>query len=416
MTISTKSWIRITIINLFVVATLGVLMRYKIGFEFPFFDQKNIQHAHSHFAFSAWISLALMVLIVHFFKDTLNQQRHKYYKALFLISLILSYLMMLSFAISGYSIPSIVLSTLGVFVSFVFARLAFLDLNKTAPHPSVKWFKSAVILNVLSSIGTFALAYMMASKSITLNNYLGSVYWYLHFQYNGWFFFALMGLFIIYLKKIIPQYTMNKSVYLLMVCSIVPTYGLSVLWVNLPVWAYSIVVLGTISQSLAWFLFLQSIVRSRFLSSPLCHPLAKILFGLVLISLTIKLSLQLASVIPAVSKLAFGYRPIVIAYLHLVLLACFSIFIIAYALANSFIRENKASIFGIAVFVIGVFLNELVLGIQSIASFTYIIVPHVNLYLFSISVLILVGISTLVISQFIPSTSSASTKEVLLSA
>lgn len=402
MTISTKSWIRITIINLFVVASLGVLMRYKIGFEFPFFDQKNIQHAHSHFAFSAWVSLALMVLITNFFQESISQVRHKTYRILFLVSLSVSYLMMLSFAISGYSILSIVLSTLGVFISFVFARWAFSDLNKAPVHASKNWFKAAVLLSVLSSIGTFALAYMMASKSITLNNYLSAVYWYLHFQYNGWFFFAFMGLFIAYLKRIIPQYVIDRRVFLLMIFSIIPTYGLSVLWIHLPVWVYIIVVLGTIAQSIAWILFIQNVFKSRLFHSSICHPLAKFLFALVLISFTIKLSLQLASVIPVVSKLAFGYRPIVIAYLHLVLLACFSIFIVAYAFANRFIQESRASTMGILIFVVGVFLNELVLGIQGIASFTYVIVPHVNVYLFSVSIIILIGVLTLLYAQFVP--------------
>jgi hypothetical protein len=41
-------------------------MRYKIGFEFPFFDQKHLQHSHSHFAFSGWISHTLMVLMIVF--------------------------------------------------------------------------------------------------------------------------------------------------------------------------------------------------------------------------------------------------------------------------------------------------------------------------------------------------------------
>ena len=45
-------WIKISLFSLLVVALLGVLMRYKIAFELPYLAQKNIQHAHSHFAFA----------------------------------------------------------------------------------------------------------------------------------------------------------------------------------------------------------------------------------------------------------------------------------------------------------------------------------------------------------------------------
>lgn len=66
MQFNTKFWLKFSLINLFLVAFLGLIMRYKIGFEFPFFDQKFLQHSHSHFAFSGWISHTLMVLMVLF--------------------------------------------------------------------------------------------------------------------------------------------------------------------------------------------------------------------------------------------------------------------------------------------------------------------------------------------------------------
>ncbi len=55
-------------------------MRYKIGFEFPFFNQKNLQHSHSHFAFAGWVSHTLMTLMVYYLEskiDNFNGQRYK---------------------------------------------------------------------------------------------------------------------------------------------------------------------------------------------------------------------------------------------------------------------------------------------------------------------------------------------------
>ena len=45
-------------------------------------------------------------------------------------------------------------------------------------------------------------------------------------------------------------------------------------------------------------------------------------------ALSAKFLLQLGSTIPALSQLGFGFRPIVIAYLHLVLLAVISLFLL----------------------------------------------------------------------------------------
>ena len=63
MCFNSKFWLKFSLINLLIVALLGLLMRYKIGFEFPYFDQKSLQHSHSHFAFSGWISHTLMVFM-----------------------------------------------------------------------------------------------------------------------------------------------------------------------------------------------------------------------------------------------------------------------------------------------------------------------------------------------------------------
>ena len=47
-----NTWVRIAVINLAIVAVLGTVMRYKIGFALPFLDQKFLQESHSHFAFT----------------------------------------------------------------------------------------------------------------------------------------------------------------------------------------------------------------------------------------------------------------------------------------------------------------------------------------------------------------------------
>ena len=66
-----RFWLKFSLINLFVVALLGLLMRYKIGFEFPYLNQKSLQLAHSNFAFTGWISHTLMVLLIYTLQNKL---------------------------------------------------------------------------------------------------------------------------------------------------------------------------------------------------------------------------------------------------------------------------------------------------------------------------------------------------------
>ena len=51
------------------------------------------------------------------------------------------------------------------------------------------------------------------------------------------------------------------------------------------------------------------------------------------------------------------------------------------------------------IFVAGVFLNELVLAVQGIASFSYTVIPFANEFLFIVAALIFSGIFILVLSQ-----------------
>ena len=73
-------WLKFSLFNLLLVAILGLLMRYKIGFEFPFLDQKNLQHSHSHFAFAGWISHTLMVLMLVFLTQKATKATTDYLK------------------------------------------------------------------------------------------------------------------------------------------------------------------------------------------------------------------------------------------------------------------------------------------------------------------------------------------------
>jgi hypothetical protein len=128
--------------------------------------------------------------------------------------------------------------------------------------------------------------------------------------------------------------------------------------------------------------------------------LVKFLLAFSLIAFTFKFALQLGSVFPSISKLAFGFRPIVIAYLHLVLLAATSVFLVAFLLMSGAIKQSKTATVALLIFVTGVFLNELALAVQGIASFSYIMVPKINTILFSIACLIFLGWLLFLFEQF----------------
>lgn len=391
--------LKFSFLNLFIVALLGTLMRYKIGFEFPYFDQKHIQHSHSHFAFAGWITHTIYVLLVFFLQNNskapLNEKR---YNLLLSLNLISAYAMLIAFFMFGYNAISITFSTLSVITGYAFSYFFIKDLKKlTQPNLPANWFRAALLLNVLSSAGTFALAYMMATKNLHQDWYLASVYYYLHFQYNGFFIFSCFGLFISRLDISETYVKPLKHVFILYCLAVVPAYFLSTLWMKLPVWLYSLVIIAAVLQCIAWAKFLWVVAKNRVqIQLP---RFANWLFLLVAASMSIKLLLQLGSVIPQVSKLAFGFRNIVIAYLHLILLAVITGFLLAYIFSYILKNQPKKIIAALWIFTFGVYLNELILGIIGIASFSYNTIPYGHIGLLVAALIMLIGVFILVFTR-----------------
>ena len=398
MTFSSKFWLKFSLINLLIVALIGLLMRYKIGFEFPFLDQKHLQHSHSHFAFSGWISHTIMVLMITFlYKKIKNTKKaiinFNTYNIILIANLVCAYGMLIFFIIEGYGTYSILFSTLSIIVSCFFGYHYFKDLKQIDTDClAANWFKAAIFFNVISSLGTFALAFMMVTKNIHQEEYLASIYYYLHFQYNGWFFFACMGLLISFLELKLVENSFFKTTFKLFFISCIPAYFLSTLWLDLPIWVYILTVIAAFLQVYAWFRFLIILIKTKREWIENYPFFLRYILLFVGFALSVKLVLQLGSTIPTLSQMAFGFRPIVIAYLHLVLLAIISLFLLFYIYANHLIQFNKQIKFGVIFFSFGVLLNEIILALQGIASFSYTIIPYVNEMLFGAAIVLVFGI------------------------
>lgn len=398
MALNTRFWLRISLLNLLIVALYGTIMRYKIGFEFPYLDQKHLQHGHSHFAFIGWVSHTIFVLMVGVIQNDRPDLRTGIYRRLIISNLACAYGMLISFTIQGYGVFSIMFSTLSVLISYLFAFNIFRDLRNLPDKAYTSWFTAALWFNVISSIGTFTLAFMMATHNFNQNIHLASLYFYLHFQYNGFFTFACIGLFKARLKLSEAEISQSRPVFWMFFLSCIPAYFLSTLWAKLPMWLYTLVVAAAIVQLWAWIKFMIS-TKGKIRRDLSLFKSGRYLFIIIATALSVKFLLQLGSVIPSVSKLAFGFRPIVIAYLHLILLAIISVFLLSYAHHYRLIKVTRLTTSALVLFVVAVYLNEIVLGLQGIASFSYTLIPYANESLFFIAILIFVSVTFLLLSQ-----------------
>lgn len=386
-------WLKLSVFNFFLVALLGVIMRYKILYSLPFLDQKHLQEAHSHFAFYGWITNVLYVLIMHYISKVNPLVKLRKYEYLIVINLAASFAMLGTFIYGGYFWASIAASTAALLTSFVFCYFFIRDSMKIQDASKI-WFLAGLFFAVISSAGVFNLAYMMSSKNINQDLYLASEYYFLHFQYNGFFIFSCIGLLLYSMKEAGSPISekKNKLLFWLMFLGCFIGVGLSVLWMKLPAALFILIVIATLGQTAGAVMIYDFVKKSWTNLVVKWSPMHRFVLLFVGFAFAVKIALQLGSNIPAVNQFAFGFRNVVIAYLHLVLLMCIATFLVNEILATNFFTISKPLLLGLKLFLLGIFLNEFLLGLMGIFSIKYISIPYANHFLLYISLLIFIAL------------------------
>jgi len=185
--------------SLFILSALyGLLLRWNFTFPLPFVNYQHFLQSHSHVAFLGWGYLATIgVLLTNFVEASIKQK--KVYKITILILVISIALMLISFPLGGYKIFSIVLLSVFGLTSYVLSYRLLKDIKgNSVAHRLVKY---GIYYYILSSLATWFLAGVLVSQGKT-DLYHNTVYFYLHFLYNGYFVFVLFGfLFKIFEKQ-----------------------------------------------------------------------------------------------------------------------------------------------------------------------------------------------------------------------
>lgn len=384
--------LKFSVFNLAIVALLGTLMRYKIAYSFPFIDQKHMQESHSHFAFYGWITACIYILVIKYLNEKRPDVSIQKYGNLFLANFVAAYGMLFSFVMGGYNIYSIAFSILGILITYVFLYYLITDL-KGYQETSKPWIIGGFFFAVLSSLGVFYLAYMIFNQRIPQDAYLATTYYYLHFQYNGFFIFASIGLFLQMMKNMgaVISEKDNQLIFRLLFVGCLVGYGLSVLWAKIPMWLYVLIVISTLMQTFGSYKLIELIKKNWQLFKEQQSGLQRFVVFFFGFAFMVKIALQLGSVVPDVNKFAFGFRNIVIAYLHLVLLMCISTFLIYRVIATKYFEQTKTLLLGWKLLLLGIFLNEFILGIMGIFSIKYIAVPKAPQMLLFASALMLIS-------------------------
>ena len=407
-----KQQIKIAFGYFFIVALLGVFMRMFHVVDISF-NYKNILHTHSHIALLGWVYTVLTTLIYKLFLS--EKGKEKAFNKLFWSTQISIIGMMVSFPITGYAFFSIVFSTLFLLNSYVFV---WLFLKHTSPKQkqlySYKLIRTALWLMVFSSLGPWALGIIMNTLGSTSPWYRNAIYFFLHFQYNGWFIVALLGLFFVYLEKnknslvlleiglfenegVFIPIKKFKLFYSLFIVGVFLTFFHSLLWMKPSLLFNALALIGSIFQLVAFFVLLESI---QHLAKRLNGTLSKIenqLLKTVKLLFTIKLIFQIVGSFPVISNLVSMNKDLIIAYLHWVFLGIVSISIFLFLSIFKFITISKTNY---KLYFLAFLLTEILLfGKGILNGLGFPIFKGYYLLLFLFSTIFLVSIAGMLINK-----------------
>ena len=359
----------ISVFNFFVLALVGLLLRAYPIFQLSFLSYKYLLHAHSHFAFGGWITPVLMFLILKFFPELQTASAYRHWRNSIVLMLTGAYGMLLSFPFQGYGAVSIIFSTLSIGAGSYAAVLSW-SIIRRPKTISQSFLIASFLYFFLAALGPFATGPLIVMGKAGTPIYFNAIYFYLHFQYNGFFSFVL---FAVLYKMIEARGSAHngRKVFWILNLSCLPAYFLSVLWTKPAFIFYLLGGAAAAVQLAAVILLLKDLTGFGWK-----HNIQGWLLRLSIIAFVAKCIFQLASAFPAIANLAYQNRNFIIAYLHLVLIGFISLFVFG-VIVESWKRIMRVGVF---IFLLGFVTTELLLVLQA-AGFIQFLSPMVYLRL-----------------------------------
>lgn len=386
---------------LFIMAAIfGLLLRWNFAFPTKIISYKNVLQGHSHVAFLGWGYLAIIGIVLKLFIAK-EKKQYKIYKWTLVLICITIFLMLFSFISSGYKDFSIALLSIFGVVSYVLSFRVLKDLSVKKTSESL--VRTGVYYYLISSLATWFLAFVIVTQGKTVL-YYNSVYFYLHFLYNGFFVFVLFGVLfkILENQEILISEKSKKYFFIFLNLACIPAYILSILWSTNNLLFNSIGFLAAGLQFVS-LVFLIKILKEVFTQISWSH-LSKLLLKFAMVAYSLKIIAQIISSFPYFVKKSLALKPFfIIGYLHLFTLAFMSVFIFLILNQLKFISFKKVgSEIGIGLFLLGILLTELLLFLQGfLLLLQFNTINYYNQLLLFASFLIVIGLIIAVTSQFV---------------
>ncbi len=399
MTLPIQKQVQLALLYFLIAAAFGVILR-----SFQVFDMnmnyRFMVHGHSHIAILGWVYVCITVIFYKLFIQKNNKIRRNYSR-IFITTQISLIGMLITFPLQGYAFLSIIFSTLFLFVSYgfcwFFVKNVKVEIKNLACYP---YLKASLFYLVLSSIGPWTLGGIMTTLGPTSVWYRLSIYFYLHFQYNGWMLLAIIGILLFILERngIAFSRKHHKNIFIIVNTSVITTFFLSTLWTEPKGIMYILSAVGGVLQIVCFFYALMGIKSNKAAVHNTFKGVQKVLLQIILIVLGIKLVLQLLGSFPYFANLSATIIELTMAYLHWIFLGLISTSLFLVLSLTGYLKVNAKHIY---FYLVGVLFTEGLLVYKGIMIWgkKHPLIDHYNEYLFVASTLLFLGIASIVLKK-----------------
>lgn len=391
-----RSWFLLALLFLAIAGCIGALLRLIYVVDMPWLTFKPWLHAHSHGAMLGWLFPALLIALIG--QDDRRPPRG--FTVWMAISQVLVLGMLFSFPVQGYGDVSIACSTGQMIVGYILIGQSWFATRHWSPMGSRLLARLAFTFQFVSTFGIWAMGPIMTSKLAGTEWYYWSIQWFLHFQFNGWFWFAAMAIGSRWAERHGVNVCIDGFTTALWVVSALITFALVIAWSErLPI-VLAINTAGVILQFWAAWRTLMAMRRVRVQATVKTTRWMRILIGVMLLSMAIKIAAQAAVSIPMVASMALTLRNYVIGFIHLNTLGAISALLFAYAILRGWFNERRPLVrAGLILFIAGYTVSEVLLFLQGTCFWAGVgLLPGYYWALFAATALLPIGAGTLFIT------------------
>jgi len=307
-----KKYINVTLILFLITSIFSLILRYIPLSEGNIeWNYQYILQTHSHLAFLGWVYNCIFLLTVKQYPNLFQKTKILNFDLLFIIFQICILFISVGLMIWGYKVLAITFLSLHSLFTIIFAVKfnRYADENK----PGTYLLKLAFIMMGVSYVGTLLLGPLSAMGLKGSNYYYSAIYFYMHFQYNGFFLFAVIGLLLNFWKQININVLITKKQINLLLLSVILTYSISILFAKIHFIISIIAVLSSLFQIyIVLNIYLQNKDKFKLRFQDLQ---SKLIIYLVLLLFISKLIAQVVS--PLLPDSIASNRNIIIVFLHL---------------------------------------------------------------------------------------------------